>query len=58
MILKSLEKYLPNNPAQISHFADEVELSNFLNVTQPVTHGEFGLEVKSSPSTFYIHCAV
>lgn len=59
-ILKSLGKYLQNNPVQISHFAHEEieELSNFLKFTQAVRSGMLGLEAKFSHSAFYSHYTI
>ena len=55
--LKSLGKYPQNNPAQISHLAEEeIEgLSNFLKVTQPVIHRKSEPGAKSSHTAFCIH---
>lgn len=60
-VLKSLGKYPQNNPAQISHLAEEeIEgLSNFLKVTQPVIHGKLGTEAKVSTVPLYsLFCVV
>lgn len=60
-VLKSLGKYPQNNPAQISHLAEEeIEgLSNFLKVTQPVTHGKLEPEAKSAKCLLYsLFCVV
>lgn len=59
-ILKSLGKYLQNNPVQISHFAGEEieELSTFLKFTQAVRSGRLGLEAKFSHSAFFSHYTI